>query len=125
MELRGGQSTFAKKGVVADCCAAKAKGPAKEWARRFGLNQMVSLAFARHTEDSAARLCLEWCRRMQHFYNLWVAKGDTQAQYTEAELASYQADPAWTELVGKLPHGATKERALVIDRMVPRLTPLA
>ena len=124
--IRGGSWTKANKGLVADTVQSKAKkGLPQIWCRQYGMNIMASFAFSRYGEPAAVQLSVEWCRRMQHWFNPWLANDDTHYQYVEEDLASYCPKPDWEAFVGGLEPGPVKQRAEQVAALCPPTGKLA
>lgn len=86
----GGTWTAVAKWTAADCVAGEARGAAAVWCGTYKLNRMSSYSFARDGEQVACGLAREWCRRLQHFYDLWEMQPDAKHRFSEGELASYE-----------------------------------
>ena len=78
--IRGGKWTMENLGMPADTVVGLTrKGEAEAWARRCIGNVQASFAFTKFTRDCAIRLCQEWCRRLQHFFQLVHGRGSRGA----------------------------------------------
>eukprot|EP00974_Lingulodinium_polyedra_P073034 7068573-Lingulodinium_polyedra.AAC.1 len=60
-------------------------------------------------------LALEWCRRQQHYFNLWVAQADPQMEYSDVVVASYRPSPEWEQFCSGL-EGVVLERAQALAK---------
>jgi hypothetical protein len=119
--LRGGAWSATYKGVSSYAMDAKAKvGEPSAFCKRYGLNKLASFSFGAHGEKGAASLAVEWCRRMQHFYNQWSSQPSASYAFTEADVAAYQPSDSWLEFKAGLPlQGPTRDRAVAIDSIAP------
>ena len=77
------------KKVACDAIVGYARAQeAQAWARHFGFDRMNSFAFAKYDRHPASCMALEWCRRMQHFHDIYTAQDDPDFVYSEEELES-------------------------------------
>ena len=80
--ILGGRWTKVHKKKAFDCIIGKARGGAPTtWARRYGLNVEASFAFSKYGDAAASSLALEWCSRMQYFFDMYVVADDSQFEY--------------------------------------------
>ena len=122
--IRGGTWTAKHRGVTADCVVAQATGRlAMEWCRKYGLNRMASFSFAKYGESTANHMALQWCRRLQHYFDLWLQSDEAVFEYSSAALESYDPGQEWTSLLATLPSkGPARLRAEGIDSLCPQST---
>lgn len=115
---QSGNWTWGDRDKVYDACVARAKpGAPKQWCTQYNLPKFATYSCDLRGPDTALALSMEWCARMQHYYDL----GHSQLQgyvYTRADKASYKPSQAWTDLVHSLPSvGKTRDRANAIESL--------
>ena len=120
--FRSGDWNLINRGVnESDRIVAQAQaGPARTWCQRYGVNVMASFSFSRYGEKSCRTLALEWCRRLQFFFDIWRHQDDSKYVYTDSDLKSYTAQPDWQAFVASLSLASdTLKRANVLSMLVP------
>ena len=105
---------------VYDASVAKAKpGAPKQWCTQYNLPKLATYSIDLHGPEIALALSMEWCARMQHFYDLRHSQLQGYV-YTRADKASYKPSQAWADLVHSLPSvGKTRDRANAIESLFP------
>eukprot|EP00975_Prorocentrum_lima_P028451 5978582-Prorocentrum_lima.AAC.1 len=63
---------------------------------------MSSFAFKQFGEAVATQMASEWCRRLQHFYNIWISQQEPNYRYTAEDLGSHIPAAEWVELCASL-----------------------
>jgi len=91
------------KGAI--CTEAKVGVP-REFCRLYSLRQTAQFAISKFGHVNAMELSLEWCRRMQHFFDIWRLQGSKSYIFSADELGSYVAQPSWTSLCASIPMGS-------------------
>ena len=79
----------------------------------------------KHGDECASALAIEWCRRMQFWFDMWcsgAAGGDYS--YTELDILSYEESARFLYLLQRLPSGAFAQRAAQVRDVIPRVSPL-
>ena len=67
-------------------------------------------------------MALEWCRRCEFYYQMWLSQSEKSYKYTPADLASYEEDFDWTSFICELDvESPTWHRAGQIMVLQPRL----
>lgn len=103
LEARWQLKNVAKHGKLVDGCRGtwSQDHPAREWCDRFRLQYSFTMnhnALVRPYD--AQMLCAEWCRRMEHFWRIWVGGGSRlDWTYSVHHLTSYvegEEFVAWT-----------------------------
>lgn len=118
--LLGGAWLQREKGLVCDAFQAKACTTASEkWCLQHGLLRSARFNLAKFGEGLANTLATEWARRMQFFYDLWLARGDPDYAFTAADIAGYKEPPAFTAVLATL-EGPQLVRALQVRDVAPR-----
>ena len=118
--VRGGGLLSSWGHLVADCVVGQAKGPAMVWCSTYKVNKMASFSFAKYSELIATSLALEWCRRQQHWYDLWRMQDDAKYHFTPDDLASYQEGTQLSDLLKDIPSGhPARGRAHAIQSLFP------
>ena len=119
-QIRGGRWTKLNLGTEADCVAAMAaKGAPSAFCIQFSLARMSSYSFAKYGERAALLMAQEWCRRMEHFYQLYL-QGDDAFRFDSTALPSYEPSSEWTAFFAELHAGtATFNRAVAIQGLRP------
>ena len=102
-----------------DCVVGQAKASAT-WCATYKLNKMARFSFAKYIEPIAIGLALEWCRRLQHYYDLWCMQDDAKYRFTPDDLASYTEGQEFRVLLDGVPLGGPlRERVNAIRALVP------
>ena len=85
------------------------------------MNVMASYAYARYGEADATRLATEWCRRNQHYYDIFLSADDVAYAFTEADTASYVEPQDFQDWADALPEAsAARERLEALRAVRPR-----
>ena len=63
-------------------------GVPAEFCRLFSLEVLHSFTIDRYGELGCSMLALETCRRLEHFYNIWLMAEDDPYVFTESSLNS-------------------------------------
>lgn len=119
--LKGGQWTARHKGKAFDTLVGQAKrGHVTRWCNMHQLKKVVSFSLALYGEGPATAMALEWCRRMQHFYDLWVNSPGSAYSFSPSDMDAYQPGEAFTNMKAELPpsHPAWV-RVQAIESMFP------
>jgi hypothetical protein len=96
------------------------KGTPIHWSSLYKLGKMASFSESKYGREGSSALALQWCRRLQHFYDIWCKQDDPKYIYTPEDIASYQEDPAWTLFWSTVPaNGPLRDRAEAIRALVP------
>ena len=99
-----------------------AKGDATAWCRRYQLNAYTSFSVKLYGEEVATALAVEWCRRMQHFYDLYRCQPARDFKFTADHKAALEDSKAFELMRGGLPtSGKAAARANVILALFPVL----
>ncbi len=81
----------------------EAKGQAtKAWCRSHGLPVSASFSMKKYSDVGA----LEWCQRLQFFYDAEKAAGGEAHHFKTAEVEGYAEDEDFTSFVAALPAGS-------------------
>jgi hypothetical protein len=92
--VKGGAWTARHLGIAVERVTADArKGAPSHFCQSYGLNQGMSFTLKRYGALNCSVLALEWCHRMQHWFNLWLEQDDPKFHYSEEELLSYEETP--------------------------------
>ena len=71
-------------------------------------------------------LALEWCRRSQHFYNLYRQSDRPDFRYSPQELTSYEESAEWVAFLASSGCvGAVRDRTVAIRSLQPERTQLS
>jgi len=82
---------------------------------------MMSFAYSRYGEADAALLAQNWCDRMQHWYDIYVAADDVGYQFGAQDVESYEEPEAFTAWAATLaPTAPASERLAQLRAMRPR-----
>ena len=121
VRVRGGKYTAEKKNVAVDAIVGDARtAQARAWGQRYAMGKMVSFSTILYGEAAAHAMALEWCRRCQFFYNLWVAANDESYQFTPADLEDYREGEEWLAFTSSLDEGhAAWPRIQRLRELVP------
>lgn len=117
----GGGRWLDRRGLDFEGVRVHAKSPeAKYWCRRYGRPLIVDFIFSKYSEEVAAVLVLEWCRRQQAFYNIYVAVQDFHFKFIDAhDLGPH--DASYQLVLDSNPFGnAARARAEVVFAVRPR-----
>ena len=95
VSLLHGESTRRLTGKEADAFQGSARGSvAIKWCERHGLNQSSRYGLTEWKSDGSSKMALEWCRKMQHFFNIEHLSGQVRYEYTQEDVESYK-EPAF------------------------------
>ena len=125
--IRGGKWTFNNKHVPCDRILGEARqGLSIDWCRAYGLNCVAPFTLSNYSEAHAGKMALEWRRRMQHFFSLWVQQDNLQYYCTPGDLDSYMEDLEWAQWVSFL-HAPSHSfyRATGLRSLAPSARPIA
>jgi len=122
-EVRDWAWTQAQAGKAYFCVAGQAaKGDPSAWRRRYQLSPQVSLSARVYGQNVATALAVEWCRRLQFFYDLYKAQPSRDFAYTNAHKEALQPSDAFLAIQSVLPKGSKAEqRAQAIVSLFPVL----
>ena len=87
-----GRWTMAHRHVPADAIAGYARGElVKQWCRTYKVPAQKSFAFSVYGNEAAIKFAIEYCRRANHFYQIWSENfiDDDFFKFTDVQLASY------------------------------------
>ena len=116
-QIRGGRWTKLNLGTEADCVAASAsKGEATRFCLTYSLPRMSSYSFAKYGEPQAMLMAQEWCRRMEHFFGVYLEGGEN-FKFDPERDPPYQCTPAWTQFVDGLQAGSVLCACCVVLRL--------
>ena len=116
--------TQRRLGIAVERVTADArKGAPSQFCQTYGFNQGMSFTLKWYGDRNCSALALEWCRRMQFWFDLWLEQGDTKYRFSAEELLSYEkllgGGPSATMLpqsgrwqTESMPSGASSHRAL-------------
>ena len=92
--IRGGVSTFKRKGVHYDCYAAKASNRLSEnWCLHYGLKRSSSYSIELYGEEWCLRMAQLWVARHSFYYRLFEANGSVLTfRYTRADIDAFAED---------------------------------
>lgn len=95
-------------------------GPPRVWCQTYAFNTMASFSFSRYGEAGCHTMALEWCRRLQYFYNTWRQQEQPKYVYALDELVSYEQTDEWRSFLSHLPvTSAARKRADLIQSLFP------
>ena len=120
--LRSGDWTAANRFVnESDRIIAQAMaGPPRTWCKRYGLNTMASFSFSRYTETGCHTLALEWCRRLQFFFDIWRQQDDPTYVYSDSDLQAYSETEEWKTFLASIrANPETNRRVEAIRCLLP------
>lgn len=125
--ILGGEWTRKHKGKAFDAIKSAAGGGAPSlWCRLYGLNVEAPFSFNKFGEAAASTLALQWCKRMQHFYNIYLRHDAPEYVYSDKELESFQEDEEWVAFVRDASaKPETWKRAVKIRSVRPSKAPTA
>ena len=66
----------------------------------------------KYEEKAASSMALEWCSRMQHYYDIYAAQDDPDFLYTQEQLGSYEESLEFIDFMLAIPD----EYVLTLDR---------
>ena len=59
--------------------------------------------FIRYDQHPASCMALEWCRRVQHFYDIYTGQDDPDFENSAEELESYEESIEFIDLMLAIP----------------------
>ena len=92
VSLRKDQNTYAATGRPYDGFRGESVGEGIPFARKYFGQQTKTYATLLYGDEFASHLAGEWCRRMQHYYNIFASSGDPQYMFTEADNTFVSSD---------------------------------
>ena len=79
-----------------------------------------SFSIDRYGELGCSMLALETCRRLEHYYHIWLMADDDPYVFTDADVNSYKEELPWVEwLLAQDREGFTWERAHKVKALAP------
>ena len=85
----GGAWTAANKGVAGDRVKVWAgSAEVKQFCDDYHLPREASYSRRKYTPRGASAVAQLWCRRMQHFYNVYMCSSDTKYKFSEIDIDS-------------------------------------
>ena len=99
-KILGGRWTREHKGRSYDAIIGIAsKGAASDWCRQYGLNIEASFSYRKYGEGPASSMAVHWCKRMQHFFNLYKERDDPMMVYKPSDLDSCEDDLDFVNMI--------------------------
>jgi len=125
VKVLGGKWTLEHKSTAFDAIAAMArKGLPFAWCRAYNLNVEASFSIRKHGEEAARVLAVEWCKRMQFFYDIYKLADEPDFVYSPAQLSSYEEELEFVEFVLNAGvHDPAWPRAMAIRSLAPSARP--
>jgi hypothetical protein len=122
-EVRDWAWSQAQQGKKYYCVAGQAaKGDPSAWCRKYRLSSQASFSAKLYGEAVATALSVEWCRRMQFWYDMYKAQPARDFVYTKEHKAALQPSDAFQQLRAELPKGGKADlRAEAIEALFPNL----
>jgi hypothetical protein len=94
------------------------------WCRTYGMIKQASFSHRDYTYLDASRMALEWCRRMQHYYDIFKSQDDPTYVYSTDDLESYVEEYEWVSYLCDLDiESAAWSRSEAIRTLVPNREP--
>jgi hypothetical protein len=82
---------------------------------------LATFSVVKYGDDHASILAHEWCRRMEHFFGIWMAQDDWLYLFSEGDLAAYAAKDEFVDFfLGLDADSATMVRAMEVNSLVPK-----
>ena len=101
------------------------RGVARRFCTTYGLAQASSWSLNLYTLEFARACATEWCRRSQHFFDIWSQEHDFESEFDDDDLTSCIAPAHWAEFRIEVGHGSNQAiRVGQIDAIVPSRVPL-
>ena len=101
------------------------KGLARRLSTTYGLQQASSWSTTLYTREFGLACAAEWCRRCQHFFDIWSKDYDFTFEYSHADLESYGASAEWIEVRAVAARSRSEAtRVAQIDSILPTQCPL-
>jgi hypothetical protein len=120
--VKGGAWTQRHLGIAVERVTADArKGAPSHFCQIYGFNQGMSFTLKRYGDLNCSALALEWCRRMQFWFDLWLEQGDAKYRFSSEELLSYEETPEWMAFCDNAPPtGPLADRINAIRGLFPQ-----
>ena len=124
-QVLGGTWTRQHKNKSFDAVVGYARGGAPiAWGKQYNMGVEFSTAYSKYGDERATKLCLEWCRRCQFFYDMYLEADTPLYTYSDADLCSYVEDIDWLNFVlANEEHDAFWNRAMGLRTLVPSKKP--
>ena len=101
-------------------CTEPKRGPPRDWCKRYSVQMTASFDCMRLTPEFAAAAATEWCRRVQHFYELWRSHGGEYV-YVADDTGSYETSHEWLSVrAAVVPGGPQADKVALVDSLQPR-----
>ena len=102
--------------------AQATKGAAYDWCEQHHLRKYSSFTVRHFGRAESSTLALQWCSKMQFFFDLWMSQRKRDYVYTEEDLESYQPGDGWNVFLQGLPADSpARERAEALVQMQLKL----
>ena len=121
VRFRSGTSWAAGGGGGGGVIATEAKrGLPREFCTVYKLRQPATFNFDKIGADVATEGSLEWCRRTQHYFDIWRLQGCHNYNFSVDELSSYVPLAAWPVLCAKvIPGSVAFDRVELVNAIRP------
>jgi len=119
--LKGGKWCAEQKGKAFDIAVGQAKrGMPLSWCKSHKMNSLASFSLSKYGEGPASTLAVEWCRRMQHFFDLWLNSPGEDYHFSASDMDSYVPTEAFIKLTDTIPHSHPAwARVVAIKALLP------
>ena len=102
-----------------------ARACARTWCVAYGFPQEMNFTYTEYGVEVSAAMAREYCRRGHYFIKFWVeAAAGVDVEYTQANVDSYVRTEEWTAVIMGIDDNATRQRAIAVDTVAPRLGPV-
>ena len=120
--IRGGKWTKRHSGRDYGFFTALAGGGLpREWCEFFGFQISYSFSVMLYDELNASRLAVEVCKRLQHFYDIYIGQESLVYVYTPEDLSSYKMGAEYVDfllsVIEAQPH--VYERGTAVNSLLP------
>ena len=117
--VRGGAWTMANKAVAIDSLRGEARtSDVKDWCKGVGVNMSTTCSYSALGEAWCTRLCDEWCRIMQYYYDEWSLHNGPGFDW-QAIIAALPMDTVFEEALTTTGAPEVHRRALALKGLHP------
>ena len=120
VKVQGGVWTLRNKGVACDCVRAQAsRQDVRDTCKLIGVNMSFSVPFDKIGEFLCHALASEWCRKMQYYYDYFVAHTGPTFSWSAAFFEAFPSDPDFEERMRQTCIPEAHAKAAVIAALAP------
>ena len=98
--IRGGAWTRRNRGVIYDFMVAQPRlAVSRECCRIYSLQSSYSFSMRKYGERNSCHMAREVCKRLEHFFGMWMSQEDSYYQFSASDLASYHESAEFVDFL--------------------------